>query len=73
METKAVEIQEAQLRLKDLITLVRSGCEVVLLDGDRPVARLVSTTRVAGLHGGAISTSDDFDDPLPQEFWTGRP
>lgn len=28
------------------------------------------TLRVAGLHQGAIWTSDDFDEPLPDEFWT---
>jgi len=28
--------------------------------------------RVAGLHPGAIWTSDDFDDPLPDEFWLGE-
>ncbi|MBK1990063.1 hypothetical protein A0J48_021465 [Sphaerospermopsis aphanizomenoides BCCUSP55] len=25
-----------------------------------------------GLHLGAISTSDDFDEPLPDEFWFGE-
>lgn len=27
--------------------------------------------RTAGLHPGAAWTSDDFDAPLPEEFWTG--
>lgn len=27
--------------------------------------------RVAGLGEGSIWTSDDFDDPLPDEFWFG--
>ena len=26
----------------------------------------------SGLHLGAISISDDFDDPLPDEFWLGE-
>lgn len=25
--------------------------------------------RILGLHPGAIWTSDDFDEPLPDEFW----
>lgn len=29
-------------------------------------------SRVAGLHTGAIWTSGDFDDPLPEDFWTGN-
>lgn len=27
--------------------------------------------RVAGLHEGQIWISDDFNDPLPDEFWLG--
>ncbi len=27
--------------------------------------------RKAGLHAGAIWVSEDFDEPLPDEFWTG--
>ena len=27
--------------------------------------------RVLGLHAGTISVHDDFDDPLPDEFWFG--
>lgn len=30
-----------------------------------------SESRIAGLHAGAIWTSEDFDDPLPLEFWIG--
>lgn len=30
-----------------------------------------SVQRKAGLHAGAIWTSEDFDEPLPDEFWTG--
>ena len=29
------------------------------------------TGRRAGLHSGAATTSDDFDAPLPEEFWLG--
>ncbi|GIK64856.1 MAG: hypothetical protein BroJett018_26500 [Chloroflexota bacterium] len=28
--------------------------------------------RVLGLHAGAITISDDFNDPLPDEFWFGE-
>ena len=28
--------------------------------------------RILGLHPGAMWTSDDFDDPLPDEFWLGE-
>ena len=29
--------------------------------------------RQAGLHSGAALVSDDFDAPLPDEFWLGSP
>lgn len=30
-----------------------------------------TSERVPNLHPGAIWTSEDFDDPLPDEFWLG--
>jgi len=76
MGAKAVDIQDAQGRLREIIALVDSGTDVVLTEGERELARIVpiappQTTRVAGLHPGAISTTDDFDEPLPEQFWTG--
>ena len=76
MPVKRMDIREAQARLPDLLTEVQSGVEWVLLDGDKPVARLVpvasAETRVAGLHARAIQASPDFDEPLPEAFWTGQ-
>lgn len=28
--------------------------------------------RILGMHPGAIETTPDFDDPLPDEFWLGK-
>lgn len=28
--------------------------------------------RIAGLHPGAMTPAEDFDSPLPDEFWTGQ-
>ncbi|MBM4297584.1 MAG: toxin-antitoxin (TA) system antitoxin [Deltaproteobacteria bacterium] len=76
MITKEIDVQDAQANLHDLLSLVRGGMEIVLKQGTTPVARVVpiavsSMPRVAGLHEGAIWTSDDFDEPLPEDFWTG--
>ena len=76
MLTKMVDVQEAQTNLQELLSLVSKGTEIVLTEGTIPLARLVpislpSTPRVAGLHTGAIWTSEDFDEPLPEDFWTG--
>jgi antitoxin (DNA-binding transcriptional repressor) of toxin-antitoxin stability system len=75
MPTKIVDVRETQTNLQDLLSLVREGAEIVLTEGATPLARLApivapATPRVAGLHAGAIWTSEDFDEPLPEEFWT---
>ena len=75
MLTKTVDVQETQASLQDLLSLVREGNEIVLTEGTTPLARMVPIVlspaqRVAGLHAGAIWTGKDFDEPLPEEFWT---
>ena len=78
MEIKTVEIQEVGPYLKELVSLVETGAEIVLTQGNMPVARLVpiarssAQTRVAGMHEGSMWTSEDFDEPLPEMFWTGE-
>ena len=74
--TKTVDVSEAQANLKELLSLVFEGTEVVFTEDSTPIARFVpitwpTTPRVAGLHPGAIWTSDDFDEPLPANFWAG--
>ena len=74
--TKTVDVEEAKERLPELVSLALEGNEVIISEGDRPVARLVpfsekGTRRVADLNKGEIWVSDDFDEPLPDEFWAG--
>jgi antitoxin (DNA-binding transcriptional repressor) of toxin-antitoxin stability system len=74
--TKTVDIEEAKAQLPELVSLALEGNEVIISEGDKPVARLVpipqtGQTRVADLNKGEIWTSDDFDEPLPDEFWLG--
>ena len=75
MLTKTVDVREKKTDLAELLALVREGAEVVLTEGSVPVARLLplgrpSKQRTAGLHQGAIWTSPDFDEPLPEDLWT---
>jgi antitoxin (DNA-binding transcriptional repressor) of toxin-antitoxin stability system len=66
--------------LKDLVTLANQEHEIVLTQDSQPVARVlpitpgatVSPSRTLGLHRGAWTVSDDFDDPLPDGFWLGK-
>jgi antitoxin (DNA-binding transcriptional repressor) of toxin-antitoxin stability system len=76
MSIKTVDLKEAQAQLPELLTLALEGNEVIIAEGDKPLARLVpfapsARKRVAGLHRGMAWTSDDFDEPLPDEFWIG--
>ncbi len=72
MAIKNVDVQEAEKHLKELLSEVAKGGHVVLSDNNKPIAQLTPISqRVAGLHKGTIWTSDDFDEPLPQHFWTG--
>jgi len=73
-----IDIHEAEERFSELISLVAAGNEVILADQEKPVVRLVPVgdgrkQRVPGLHAGMIWTSEDFDEPLPDEFWIGVP
>lgn len=77
--TRTVSVAEAQERLRDLLAQVLAGNEVIITEHGKPVARLVpvpvaaaNKKRVAGLNRGTIWTSEDFDQPLPDEFWLGH-
>ena len=74
MLKKTVDVGEPHTSLQDLLSLIREGTEVVLIEGATALARVVpivapSKTRVAGLHSGTIWTSKDFDEPLPEDYW----
>ena len=72
-----IEASEAQRQFLTLLDLAKAGEEIIISEGDAPIARLTGiarsngdSKRIAGLHRGAISTTDDFDAPLPKDFWT---
>ena len=76
MITKTATVDEAQTHLPELLTLALEGNEVIIAENGKPLVRLVPISppkkkRVAGLNRGQIWVSEDFDDPLPDEFWTG--
>ena len=80
---KTIEVTDAT-SVKDLVTLATQEAGVVLTQGQKPVARvvpipdpaeappIVPQLRKLGLHPGAWLVSDDFDEPLPDEFWLGQ-
>ena len=72
---KEYDLTELELRKNPYAKKLKKQ---ILTKGNTPVARLVSIAssqavpRVAGIHPDAIWISDDFDEPLPDEFWLGK-
>jgi prevent-host-death family protein len=76
MSSKTVDIHDAKASLSELVSLALEGHEIIIAEDDKPLARLIPISeskpaRTAGLNRGEIWTSDDFDEPLPESFWTG--
>ena len=76
MASQTVSIDEAKSQLADLIAAALEGGEVIITQDGKPLAMLVPVAqpkkRIAGLNRGGIWTSEDFDEPLPDEFWMGQ-
>ena len=73
MTTQTIDIADVQVHFMELLQQVVKGDHIILSKNKTPVAQMVPISkRVAGLHVGEISTSDDFDEPLPNEFWMGE-
>ena len=72
MAKVTVDIRELPGRFAELLA---EDQEIIVTDGQVPRAQLIplphGQPRIAGLHPGAIQTSDDFDAPLSDAFWTG--
>jgi len=66
--TYAIDLEKDQPRLADLVEQTRSGAEVVIFRGNRPVAKLVSiplpVSRRFGSAKDLIELREDFDEPL---------
>ena len=41
MQTKTVDVHEAQTHLVELLSLVTAGTEIILTEGSTPLARIV--------------------------------
>jgi prevent-host-death family protein len=64
-----IDISEAQIQLLHLLDLAIAGQEIVITQGDQPVARLVSIAPNRSLFGNdkdKIFMSDDFEASLPE-------
>jgi prevent-host-death family protein len=66
-----VTIEEAQIRLKELIEQLQAGEEVIITRDDQPVAKLVGEAKPVGpprqlgtLKRTVLYMAPDFNDPL---------
>lgn len=78
MSTRTVNIHEAKTHLSELLALALEGEEIIISKANKPMVKLVpleqpKKSRVMGLHKGeGWFIADDFDAPLPDEFWLGN-
>lgn len=67
-----ITIEEAKVQLSELIQRLAPGEEIVITEGDRPVARLVAAEAAPeprkvprlGTLRGTVLSMEHFDDPL---------
>lgn len=68
-----IDIRDLKNRLQEILDVTAAGGEVIIYDGLTPRARLLpiptAPPRIAGLHSGAMTVADDFNAPLPDEYW----
>ncbi len=77
MTTKTFTIEQAGRHFSELMEMAAEGQEVVILQENRPAARLVPIRsaggpRRFGQYQGQIQIADDFDEPLADGFWLGE-
>ena len=73
----SISLQEAKDKLPELINLVEQGEEVFIIGNNKTKIKLVSFTekpkkRMFGQHRDLAIMSEDFNSPLPDNFWLGN-
>ena len=81
MATKNITLEEADDHLRELVNQIKPGDEVIITQDDQPKVKLVPVSgkaarkeRVFDQHPDKAWMSDDFNAPLPDNFWLrGQP
>ena len=85
MSNKTFDFKELPISIIELLSSIQDGQEIVITSDNTPVAKLtllnpvdqirskLEKTPQPGLNLGAMVMSDDFDRPLPDEFWLQNP
>lgn len=74
MAVKTVQRDEFEQSAGPLLDYVNQGNEVIIVEAQEVCARLApaKAKHRAGMHRGEVWVSEDFDEPLPEEFWLGE-
>lgn len=76
MTTKIIEVNKNQTNVQELLSLLQEDTEIVITENNIPLARLTSIrssdSRIPDLYPNSITITDDFDEPLADEFWLGE-
>ena len=79
MKEIEIDIKEIESDFRDVLSRLEPDTLFVIKDGDSYVGQILmydrpqdQPRRMLGLHRGAVLyMADDFDAPLPDEFWLG--
>ena len=81
MSNNTFDLKQLPIGVTELLSLIQDDQEVIITNDNIPVARLTLLNPIApiklitqkipqpGLNLGSMVMSDDFDRPLPDEFW----
>lgn len=74
---KSIEVFPNAPTLQEVVEIAKQESGVMLTKSGQPIAQVIPipekpARRIAPLHPGVWKVSDDFDEPLPDEFWLGK-
>ena len=77
MAANTVTLDDAAIQLSELVARASEGEEIVIEKDEHPLAKLVpfagvTSEREFGQFRGRVHMSEDFEEPLPDDFWLGR-
>lgn len=85
MSTKTLDLKQLQISVTELLCLIQDDKEIVITEGNTPVAILTILNPIAqinlesektpqpGLNLGAMIINNDFDQPISDDFWLQNP
>lgn len=73
---KTIELLPNSPGIDELVEMAKQESGLTLTKSGHPVAQVIPlpdkpAKRVAPLHPGIWEVSEDFDEPLPDDFWLG--